>query len=63
MKSQKTLEIRWILPEGTTTERPILQFKENEVDQNGFLIIGTWRNVPVQIVSKFEFEESKRSLA
>lgn len=52
-------ELRWILPDTTTTHQPILQQAWRDLTTGRV----EWRKVPLQIVSAFEFSAALTSEA
>lgn len=58
------IEFRWILPDTTTTEKPLLQWRIYvAVDASGALCPsshGPWNTVPVVAVGMDEFKKAKQ---
>ena len=56
------IELRWTLPDGTTTDRPRLQYRlAIAVDANGAFCPnppGAWKDVPTVIVPRRDFKQN-----
>lgn len=48
-------ELRWVLPAGTTTKSPILQYRTKNPGPWGMGEWSLWQNVPYAVVPTVEF--------
>lgn len=53
----RTTQLRWIAPEGTSTERPILQARQVSLDY-----YGDWYSVPIVVLPVEEFRTAARKV-
>lgn len=52
------IELRWAVPPDTTTNRPILQWREFESDDQGDILLRDWTTVPVVVVDSDAVQEA-----
>ncbi len=52
-------ELRWVLPEGTTTESPVLMFRTYSQWRKQNAGWSEWATVPIEVVKPNEFKRAK----
>lgn len=53
------MNMRWIIPDKTSTESPILQCREEWLDGEGYKCFGEWENVELIPLAEAAWEKYK----
>lgn len=48
--------LRWILPDNTTTDAPILQYRDDSMQYKSW---SEWKTVPLEVVTQLQFDIAK----